>query len=260
MFKNEELEGFLFLFHKAENIPFTNYEDAMVNNYSVLDVPFHNYESIIYSHNFLLTEIKENILTLKLEERLLYLEYLESRIKNESRRFKIDKLIEILNSLEIDIDNLDYKENSQIEGALVKNFKSISDREILGKLSDLHREYYKYLLDIEREKVLKSINDLIVMTEKNDDFSEKLKWIGKPSQLGFIIGSLAQLGYLEVPRHKTGEINYNQFAKLVKSTFQIDTTEATLSKYLNLDSDKGQETDRKFNARGFSIPHLKEIS
>ena len=98
------------------------------------------------------------------------------------------------------------------------------------------------------------------MVENKEDFYEKLKWIGKPSQLGFIIGKLAELGYIEAPTHKSGDINYTYFAKLVKSTFECQTTEASLSKYLNLESDKGQETVRKFEDNKFNMPHLKVIS
>ncbi|WP_157209206.1 hypothetical protein [Mariniflexile maritimum] len=96
--------------------------------------------------------------------------------------------------------------------------------------------------------------------KSNDEVTNKLKWIGKPSQLGFIISSLANLGYIETPLKKDGEINYTQLAKLVKETFETETTESTLSKYLNLDSEKGQETSRKFSSYNFNIPHLKTIS
>ncbi|MEQ3665851.1 hypothetical protein [Olleya sp.] len=88
----------------------------------------------------------------------------------------------------------------------------------------------------------------------------KLKWLGKPSQLGFIISSLVDLGYLEAPTKQDGEINFTQFAKLVKTTFDVNTTEATLSKYLNQESEKGQEPARKFKENGFDIPHIKTIS
>jgi DNA-dependent RNA polymerase auxiliary subunit epsilon len=68
------------------------------------------------------------------------------------------------------------------------------------------------------------------------------------------------MGYIESPLKKDGEINYTQLAKLVKETFETETTESTLSKYLNLESEKGQETVRKFNSNNFNIPHLKTIS
>ena len=85
----------------------------------------------------------------------------------------------------------------------------------------------------------------------------KIKWVGKASQLGFILSNLAELGYIEPPRKKDGEINYSQFAKLVMETFEAQTTENTLTKYLNLNSDKGKETVRNFQKSGFNLPHIK---
>lgn len=259
MFKKDDLEDFLFLFNKAERIPFTNYEDAISNNFNALDVPFLAYSGIINCDDYLKTEIKENLLSLNKDDRVIYLEYLQNKLHYESWKFDNEKLIDILKYYNIDPKILDFNENKQLHELLNKSFKSISGDENLIKLRDLHREYYKYLLNIERDKVLKYINNLILMVENKDDFSEKLIWIGKPSQLGYIIGNLAQLGYLEIPMHKSGDINFNQFARLVKQTFQVDTTEATLSKYLNIDSEKGQETDRKFKKLKFNIPHIKEI-
>lgn len=95
---------------------------------------------------------------------------------------------------------------------------------------------------------------------KKKDSSKKLKWAGGPSQLGFIISNLVQLGYIESPLRKNGEINYTKLAESVKETFEIDTTVNSLTKYLNLDSEKGQETSRKFKANNFNVPHLKSIS
>lgn len=108
-------------------------------------------------------------------------------------------------------------------------------------------------LESKKSNVSKSI-------ENNTENTEKIKWIGKPSQLGFIIGKLAELGYIDAPQKPNGEINFTQFAKLVNNTFNVETTEATLSKYLNLESEKGSETVRKFNDNGFDIPHIKQIS
>lgn len=97
-------------------------------------------------------------------------------------------------------------------------------------------------------------------TQLQEETTEKIKWIGKPSQLGFIIGKLAELGYIDAPQRINGETNFTQFAKQVKNTFDVETKESTLSKYLNLESEKGSETVRKFDENGFDIPHIKQIS
>lgn len=88
----------------------------------------------------------------------------------------------------------------------------------------------------------------------------KIKWIGKPSQLGFIIGTLTELGYIEAPRKLNNDINFTEFAKLVKNTFEIVSTEGTLSKYLNLDTEKSRETKSKFESNKFEIPPASIVS
>ncbi|ARV07579.1 hypothetical protein BTO04_13155 [Polaribacter sp. SA4-10] len=90
--------------------------------------------------------------------------------------------------------------------------------------------------------------------------NEKIQWIGKPSHLGFILGQLASLDYIDAPKHKNGEINYTKFAKLVMQTFQTDGKESSLTKYLNLQSEKGEETKRNFTKESFVIPHKKSVS
>jgi hypothetical protein len=90
--------------------------------------------------------------------------------------------------------------------------------------------------------------------------SKKIKWIGKPSQLGIIIRQLVEMEYIQAPMRDSGDINYTQFAKMVLTTFDVDTTTDTLIKYLNSDSEKSQSTLRKFNENGFNIPHKNIIS
>ena len=90
--------------------------------------------------------------------------------------------------------------------------------------------------------------------------NKKIKWLGKPSHLGFIMGQLASLDYIEAPKHINGEINYTQFAKLVMQTFKAEGKESSLSKYLNLQSEKGKETQRSFEKESFEIPHIKSVS
>ena len=120
-------------------------------------------------------------------------------------------------------------------------------------------------LNAVNEMKQRAVNYLIDQVQVNLGFynpenAKKLKWIGKPSQLGFIVSSLVDLGYIEAPVRQNGDINYTQFAKLVKQTFDIDTSESTLSKYLNTDSEKGQEPMRKFEQYGFNIPHKNIVS
>ena len=43
-------------------------------------------------------------------------------------------------------------------------------------------------------------------------------------------------------------------------TFQTDGKESSLTKYLNLQSEKGEETKRNFTKESFVIPHRKSVS
>ncbi|NLP59231.1 hypothetical protein [Lutibacter sp. B1] len=97
-----------------------------------------------------------------------------------------------------------------------------------------------------------------IEAEKSDLL--KLKWIGKPSQFGHIIGQLAHLGYIEPPKRDNGEINYTQFSKDLLRMFKTETTQGTLAAYLNPNNEKAQETERNFKKANFNIPHKKEVS
>ncbi|WP_157209205.1 hypothetical protein [Mariniflexile maritimum] len=90
--------------------------------------------------------------------------------------------------------------------------------------------------------------------------TSKLKWDGKPAHLGYIIGMLADSEFLDAPKRDSGDINYTQFAKQVLNVFNVNTTENTLSKYLNTTTEKAQETKRKFDEIGFDIPHKKRVN
>ncbi len=129
----------------------------------------------------------------------------------------------------------------------------------------LQLDFYQYLCKYYADEIIAFFEGRKTKTATNSDIlsneiNETIKWIGKPSQLGFIIGKLAELGYIEAPIKPNGDTNYTQFANLVNNTFDVSTTKDTLSKYLNLESEKGQETERKFDKNGFNIPHIKEIS
>ncbi|TKS57402.1 hypothetical protein [Mesohalobacter halotolerans] len=87
----------------------------------------------------------------------------------------------------------------------------------------------------------------------------KIEWIGGPSTLGYIIGYLAEYGYIDAPKKKGGDINYSAFAREVMNTFKIETTANTLQKYLNLDSEKSTEIKRKLENAKFYIPHFNEF-
>ena len=87
--------------------------------------------------------------------------------------------------------------------------------------------------------------------------SEKLVWVGKPSHLGFIIRKLIDEGYIDAPIKHNNEINLSQLAKQLMNTFHIEngTTENTLMKYLNPNSEKHQALAENFSEQEFQIPN-----
>lgn len=97
-------------------------------------------------------------------------------------------------------------------------------------------------------------------SEKSPNNTQKLKWIGKPAHLGYILGVLADSGFIDAPKRESGDINYTKFSKQVLNIFDIKTTENTLSKYLNTTTEKALETQRNFNKANFNIPNKKEVS
>jgi hypothetical protein len=95
----------------------------------------------------------------------------------------------------------------------------------------------------------------------NEEVTSKLNWNSKPAHLGYLLGILADLDYIDAPKRQNGDINYTQFAKEVLQTFKLKKgTEATLTKYLNTTTEKAQETERNFRSASFNIPHKKEVS
>lgn len=126
---------------------------------------------------------------------------------------------------------------------------------------DIQLELYHYFVSYFKADMIKFLEDKKAFFNlDSSDSSSKIKWNGKPSQLGIIIRELVEMGYIEAPKRKTGDINYTQFAKDVRATFNIETTEDTLIKYLNLDTDKSQSITKKFQENSFNIPHINLIS
>lgn len=217
--------------------------------------------------DYLKSEIKENLLILPAEKINPYLDFIEDKISSTpyftTNPIVIDKWITKYNATTLEFP---YLENKEINFFITKsiNFHLWNDED-RALMESIQLDFYYYAAMAEAHIIIDFIvskrnNSISKPMEVNTENTQKIKWIGKPSQLGFIIGKLAELGYIETPERQTGDINYTQLAKLVKNTFDVETTEATLSKYLNLESEKGSETARKFNENGFDIPHVKTIS
>ena len=241
-----------------------------ISNYDALTKEYDFYTlydfNIFHLSQTLKDEITENLLNLASSKHKIYLDLVVKTLE-ESPFININPDI---------LDNWFKKYDSKIDE--FPNFKSKELNQILrtndfyGKLpyhefsfiESVQSDFYQYAAMMETKKLLVHTENLkIKYTTNNTETAgipKKIKWIGKPSQLGYIIGSLAELDYIETPKHKNGDINYTQFAKQLMDVFEIETTQNSLSKYLNLDSEKGQETIRKFEKEDFYIPNRKIVS
>ncbi len=84
-----------------------------------------------------------------------------------------------------------------------------------------------------------------------------LKWIGKPSQLGYVMHLLEDSGYIEAPKKRNGEINYSEYARTITRAFQFEgNNDSYLAKSLNPESNNMENENKAM----FTIPHIKDIS
>ncbi len=163
------------------------------------------------------------------------------------------------------------------EDNLQEIFEKIKENKTVQKVNSVTSFYY---LDhhIKRFKVLSYlpfyfynithsfINELNKIKKKIEEIKsenlsiEKMKWSGKKTHIGFILGQLALEGYIDPPRSTNGEINYTAFAKLIKELFDVDVNVDTLRKYLNPGDEKFIENQNKFQKHQFSLPHVKEVT
>ena len=104
------------------------------------------------------------------------------------------------------------------------------------------------------------IDEIEEEIENSKPAQSQIEWLGNTSHLGYIMGQLAQLEYINPKKLHNGEINYTQFSKDLLNKFKIKTTIGSLAAYLNINNNKAQETHRKFEKENFNIPHKKEVS
>ena len=224
------------------------------------------YETITHYVPYFENEILENLLLLSTDKKDDYLNFAIDTIKKTEFSHYDEKVIEKwLKKYNSTVEEFPNFKNEDLIHWLKRYYNGYADSpNDYDYILDIQYDFYYYAAGLEAQKMISFLeskkSNASKSIENNTENTEKIKWIGKPSQLGFIIGKLTELGYIDAPKRINRDINYTQFAKQVKNTFDVDTTESTLSKYLNLESEKGQETDRKFNENGFNIPSIIEVS
>ena len=238
---------------------------ALSSDNELSTVSFMNlYEnSITHFTPYLKAEIQENILSLETSKHKYYLDYVISEIERTPFfYYTIDQFEKVLFQYDKSMSASSFP---YFNGSLSKDLSRLSSNLYYDELSNSNCEFiqqnaFAYASMLEAKKMIEFVESENSKLEKPNNTFEKIKWNGKPSQLGFIIGMLTNLDYIDAPKRKTNDINYSLFAKQIKEVFEVKTTEGSLSKYLNLDSEKGQETLRKFEKENFSIPHKNIIS
>ncbi len=231
-----------------------NYRAIYETSYMIL----YDY-SITHYTPYFKQEILNNILTLKDSKKHLYIDYVINHIQNTVDINNQASIQDLLKENNESLDDYPYFNKGKLYKKLCiyvnAQYHTFKEREYL---EDLQLSFFEYAAKIEVEGILDFLHNL--KEKQSSATNKKIKWIGKPSQLGYLIGSLAELDYIEAPKNKDGEINYTQFSKDLLEIFDIKTTHQSLSKYLNLDSDKSQEIKRKFEKEDFYIPNRKIIS
>jgi hypothetical protein len=224
------------------------------------------YIGIIHIFSYLENEVMENLLLLNTDKKDDYLNFLIDKIKKTPYSdCDENTIIKWLEKYDSSINEFPNFKNEDLAHWLNRYYNGYADSPTdYDYILDIQIDFYCYAAGLEAQKMISFLESKkstsSKYSESQTETTEKIKWVGKPSQLGFIIGKLTELGYIEAPKRINRDINYTQFAKQIKNTFDVDTTESTLSKYLNLESEKGQETSRKFNDNGFNMPSIIEVS
>ncbi|WP_452603080.1 hypothetical protein [Pontimicrobium sp. MEBiC06410] len=112
----------------------------------------------------------------------------------------------------------------------------------------------RFIIDLVR--IQNNINEICLSNQEKT----KIKWLGKKTHIGYIFSMLAQEGYIETPKLKSGEVNYTAFARIIKELFEVDVAEGTLRKYLNPLDDKFEENQNTFEKEQFNLPNVKLVN
>ena len=187
-----------------------------------------------------------------------------------------DEFIEILD-LEVLPKITDIIENEEfsMNGGEYYNQQILEDGfvETEGVIKSSHYEFgfFSHLIAFNKNKsqVLKRksilTNFLLEMNiDEEPESTKPLKWIAGPAQLGFIISSLVENGYIEPPlgnSSKKTQINYTKLAKDVLKAFNMDDHDSvdSLRGYLNQSSPKHREIQKHFNQHGFKLPKRNDV-
>lgn len=107
---------------------------------------------------------------------------------------------------------------------------------------------------------LMKIQQIVQDLKDEKQVNPRIKWSGKKTHIGYILGNLALNGFIDAPKNKNGEINFTAYAKLIKQNFEVEVDQDTLRKYLNPEDDKYEENKKSFDKAKFNMPNIIEVS
>ncbi|MGS2725263.1 hypothetical protein ACU8DI_01550 [Psychroserpens sp. BH13MA-6] len=116
-----------------------------------------------------------------------------------------------------------------------------------------------------RQELVKKIEEAELFLKNNysaqSNFN-RLRWDGENSHLSYIISELVNQGFIEPPRQNSGEINYSELCRQIKTSFNLtkDFNIGAQRKFASPDNEKYQGLDYKFKNENFHIPYIKSLS
>lgn len=113
-----------------------------------------------------------------------------------------------------------------------------------------------------KEILEKKINIVETFIESNKNSFlqlDRLKWIGEPLHLAFLVSILEDRGLLDSPKNKDGETNYSQLSRQLKNSFNLDkdVKVASLRRYANPNDEKYLLLKNRLSEDVFKIPNVK---
>jgi hypothetical protein len=214
----------------------------------------------------------DSFLIFNIEAVKLKLKILKADFYVESKQSKYYSIIEQYS----EINELEFSDftNLNIETKIHDYFYQFSKNFKYSKIDSL--DYIEFVFDranilsfipfslfliahkfvVELMKIQGIVNDL----KEEKLVNPRIKWSGKKTHIGYILGNLALSGFIEAPKNKNGEINFTAYAKLIKQNFEVEVDQDTLRKYLNPEDDKYQENKKSFDKAKFNIPNIIEVS
>lgn len=95
----------------------------------------------------------------------------------------------------------------------------------------------------------------VLSASKVSDGIKKLKWIGKPSHLAFIVNNLIEYGYVQKPEKMNGDLNISELSRNISNSFLLEKdATSTLIEYSKESSLSNIKLVERFEKKGFVLP------